>query len=159
MSTVLCACSESLHTRRPVLTSAGFDVLIASTKDELLTAGRSPQVNAVVLDSRSPICDLPAVAADLKKVHPSLPVLLVTDAGVDDVPQPAAVFDRVLSRLEGPSALLRSLHELTAGVVSISEATTYSAAETYARVREMRHHVAQLKLKMSHLRQKLWSRG
>jgi DNA-binding NtrC family response regulator len=158
MSTVLCACSESLHTRRPVLKSAGFDVVIATTKDELLTAGRSPEVNAVVLDSRSSICDLPAVAADLKRVHPSLPVLLVTDAGVADVPQPAAVFDRVLSRLEGPSALLKSLHELTTGIVSISQATSYSAGETSARVREMRQHVAQLKRKINHLRQKLLSR-
>jgi hypothetical protein len=63
----------------------------------------------VVLDSRSSICDLLTVAADLKRVHPSLPVVLVTDAGVDDVPQPAAaVFDRVLSRLDGPKAFAQN---------------------------------------------------
>ena len=158
MATVLCACSESLHTRHPVLKSAGFDVLTATTEDELLTAGRLAEVDAVVLDSRSSICDLPTVATNLKRVHPSLPVVLVTDAGVDDVPQPAAaVFDRVLSRLDGPKALLRTLHELTAGVVSISEATTCSAGETYARVQEASERVAQLKRQMSRLRQKLSS--
>lgn len=157
MATVLCACSETLHTRHPVLKSAGFDVLTATTEDELLTTGRLAEVDAVVLDSRSSICDLPTVATNLKRVHPLLPVVLVTDAGVDDVPQPAAVFDRVLCRLEGPKALLRTLHELTAGVVSISEVTTCSAGETYARVQETREQVAKLKRQMSRLRQKLSS--
>jgi DNA-binding NtrC family response regulator len=155
MATVLCSGGESLYTRHLVLQSAGFDVVTASTRDALLTASGLADVEAVILDSRSNISDLPAVATDLKRLHPRLPVVLVNDAGSENVPQPAVVFDRVMSRLDGPAALLRTLRELTAGVVSISEATTCSAGMTYARTQQVRRSAGELKDRVSRLRQKL----
>jgi DNA-binding NarL/FixJ family response regulator len=148
MATILCAGGESLHTRGQVLNSAGFDVVTVRTEEELLAAGRLPDVAAVLLDSRSNISDLPAVATHLKRAHPRLRVVLVTDAGMEDVIEPVVGVDRIMSRLDGPAALLQTLRELTAG-------TTCSAATNYARTRELFRRVEKLKRQVSRLREKL----
>lgn len=138
MATVLCVGGETLHTRHPLLKSAGFDVLTTTTECASLAIGRLPTVDAVILDSCSAIPDLPGFATELKCMRPSLPVILVNDVGSEDGLQPAIAFDRVLSRLDGPAALLATLRELTSNVVSISVASRRFARETRSESRRLR---------------------
>ena len=121
MATVLCMGGENLYTRHPLLKTAGFEVVTATSRSASLAAGRLPQVNAVILDTHSPIDNVTALATELKCIRPSLPILLVSDSGVEDGLQPGIPFDCVLSRLDGPSALLETLHELTCGIVTIDK--------------------------------------
>ena len=153
MATVLCIGGETLHTRHPVLKSAGFDVLMATTECASLAIGRLPTVDAVVLDTRSAISDLPGLATELKCMRPSLPVVLVSDLGTEDGLLPGIAFDRVLSRLDGPAALLATLRELTSNVVSISVASTRSARETRSESRRLRAKMAEMRQEMRRLRE------
>ena len=155
MATVLCIGGETLHTRHPLLKSAGFDVLIATNECASLAVGRLPTVDAVILDTRSPIADLPGLATELKCMRPSVPLVLVSDLGPDDAPQPGILFDRVLSRLDGPVALLTTLQELTSNVVSISDAARCSARETRSESRRLRDEMAKMRHKMERLREML----
>jgi hypothetical protein len=146
MSTVLCIGGEALHTRHPLLKSAGFDVLTATNECASLAIGRLPTVDAVILDTHSAISDLPGLATELKCMRPSLPVVLVSDLGADDAPQPGIVFDRVLSRLDGHAALLAAIHEVTSNVVSISSAARYSARRTRGESQRLRDGMAEMKM-------------
>lgn len=155
MATVLCSGGESVHTRQLLLESAGFEVVTANSSQALLTASRLPDVGAVILDSRANIPDLAAVARNLKSADPALPVILVTDSGIEDVPEPGLVFDRVVSRLDGPAALLATLREITAGADRISNATTCSARANLSRTRQLRRGMMELRGKLHQLRCKL----
>ena len=149
MATVLCIGGETLHTRHPLLRSAGFDVLTATNECASLAVGRLTTVDAVILDTCFPISDLPGLATELKCMRPSLPVVLISDLGEDDAPQPGILFDRVLSRLDGPVALLTTLRELTSNVVSISDAAKCSARETRRESRRLRESMADMRHKIS----------
>ena len=159
MSTVLCVGGESLHTRQRLLKNAGFQVITATTEYDSLAAGRKTNICAVILDSQSPVPNLPRLAGELKCERPLLPVLLVTDAGMEDAPEALAPFDRVISRLEGPKALLRTLGELTSGVISLSDPTKTSARETRSRSKELREKMLLMRHDMRRLRDKLCNRG
>jgi DNA-binding NtrC family response regulator len=152
MATVLCVGGETLHTRLPLLKSAGFEVLTATTERASLAAGRLPQVDAVILDTHSPIDNVTALAAELKCMRPSLPILLVSDSGVEDMLEPEVAFDRVLSRLDGPSALLDTLHDLTSGIISVSQSTRIKAQESRSESKRLRAGMAEMRNKMRHLR-------
>ena len=153
MATVLCIGGETLHTRHPVLKNAGFDVLTATTECASLAMGRLPTVDAVILDTHSPISDLPRLAAELKSIRPSLPVVLVSDLGVDDAPQPETAFDRVISRLDGPAALLETLQELIPSIVSISQATRQAARENRSESKRLRIRMAEMRNGMRRFRE------
>lgn len=155
MSTVLCVGGESLHTRQPLLKSAGFDVVSATNEEASLAAGRLGNVDAVILDSHSAIPDLSRLATELKRERPSLPVVLVSDAGGEDAPQLSGTFDRVISRLDGPAALLATLREVTSGVISISDATRASARETRSRSQELSQEMSEMRSRMRLIREKL----
>jgi DNA-binding NtrC family response regulator len=155
MSTVLCVGGESLHTRQPLLKSAGFEVVTATNEGTSLAAGRRTKLDAVILDSHSAISDLASLASALKCNRPSLIVVLVTDAGPEDAPQPLAAFDRVISRLDGPAALLAVLCELTSRVISTSGAAKISARETLLRSQELRRKMSALRQNMRRLREQL----
>lgn len=153
MATVLCVGGEALHTRHPLLKGAGFDVLTATNECASLAIGRLTGVDAVILDTRSAISDLPRLATELKCMRPSLPVVLVNDLGPEDGLQSGILFDRVLSRLDGPAALLAALHELTSNVVSISSAARYSARQTRGDSQRLRDGMAEMKHSMQRLRE------
>lgn len=72
MATVICVGGEALHTRHPLLKSAGFDVLTATNESASLAIGRLPGVDAVVLDTNCVISDLPKLATELKCMRPHL---------------------------------------------------------------------------------------
>jgi DNA-binding NtrC family response regulator len=155
MSTVLCVGGESLHTRQPLLQSAGFEVVTATNEQATLAAGRLGKVDAVILDSHAAISNLARLAHELKCERPSLPVVLVTDTGAQDESQPLSAFDRVLSRLDGPAALLAILRELTSGVICITDATRGSARETRSRSRELRRQMSEMRSRIRKLQKKL----
>lgn len=155
MSTVLCVGGESLHNRQPLLKNAGFDVVSATNEETSLAAGRLGKVDAVILDSHSAIPDLSRLATELKSERPSLPVVLVSDAGGEDAPQLVSAFDRVISRLDGPAALLAILRELTSGVICITDATRVSARETRSRTRELRRQMSEMRSRIRKLQKKL----
>ncbi len=88
-------------------------------------------------------------------MRPSLPVVLVSDLGTEDGLLPGIAFDRVLSRLDGPAALLATLRELTSNVVSISVASTRSARETRSQARRLRAKLAEMRQEMRRMREML----
>jgi DNA-binding response OmpR family regulator len=155
MPTVLCVSGGSLYTRLPLLKSAGYDVLTATNECASLAVGRLPSVDAVILDSRSSIPNLLALATELKCERPSLPILLVTDAGVEDAPEPSSAFDRIISRLDGPAILLAALRELMVGVTSISVPTKRSAGETRNQAKKPRERMAETRFNLRRLRERL----
>lgn len=126
MATILCINGGGQHTRLSLLKNAGYDVLTATTECASLAVGRLPSVDAVILDSRSPISNLPALATELKCERPALPIVLVTDAGVHDAPEPLMAFDHIISRLDGPVVLLATLREVIVGVISIAVAKQWA---------------------------------
>jgi response regulator RpfG family c-di-GMP phosphodiesterase len=154
MATVLCVGGETLHTRHPLLKHAGFDVLTANSERASLAVGRLAKVDAVVLDSHANISSLPELATELKAARPNLPIVLVTDAGVGDLPEPAIGFDRVLSRLDGPKVLISSLRELTGCVISTSDWTRRSAREVRDNSQKLRQKMAEMRDRLSHLQQR-----
>ncbi|HLK32123.1 MAG TPA: hypothetical protein VKT29_03475 [Terriglobales bacterium] len=153
MATVLCVGGESLHTRQPLLRSAGFEVLTAIDESASLAVSRWANVDAVILDSHSAIPNLTHLAAELKSGNPALAVLLVTDCGAEDA-EPS-VFDRVISRLDGPTTLLLTLRELTSGVISISGTAKSSARELRSSSRKLRERLAETRRNLRNLREKL----
>ena len=100
-----------------MLQSAGFNVTVATTEAAAIAALSSTEVLAVILDSS--LSDTPAhLATELKHIRPAVPVLLMTDNAPDETVE--AEFDRIICRLDGPSLLLQTLHELTSGVVAVN---------------------------------------
>lgn len=127
METVLCVGGESVASRRAVLTSHGFKAVVATTERAALAMCQADTVKVAILDTRSPITALPGLAAELKLLRPEMQVLLVSDAGLQDAPEPRAQFDRVISRLDGPTVLLESVYEL---LLKVGSTTNAAASET-----------------------------
>jgi DNA-binding NarL/FixJ family response regulator len=153
MATVLCIGGETPSTRHALLRNAGFEVLTATSECTSLAVGRLPTVDAVILDSRAQVASLSELATELKCSRPTLPVVLVTDWGTDDAPQPTFAFDRVLCRLDGPAVLLQSLRQLIAGVVAISKVNREWATETRSLSRQLREGMAEMRKTMRRTRE------
>jgi hypothetical protein len=80
-------------------------------------------------------------------------VVLVTDLGIVDAPQPTSAFDHILSRLDGPVVLLRTIDELLADVVAISKVTKESVEETVNRSRQLCEGMAEMRQSMRRTRE------
>jgi two-component system OmpR family response regulator len=72
-----------LHTRRAILELAGYAVLNAANGREALEIFARHRVDLAILDYRMPILDGGAVARELKRCRPELPIILISGGGVD----------------------------------------------------------------------------
>jgi DNA-binding NtrC family response regulator len=152
MATVLCVGGENLQSRQLLLESAGFNAAIATNEEAALAFCRSTTVGAVILDSRSPVRPI-HLAGVLKRECPSIPVVLVTDSGTVDAPGLTSAFDHILSRLDGPVVLLRTINELLADVAAISKVTEESVEETISRSRQLREGMTEMRQSMRRTRE------
>jgi len=110
---ILCVDDEPvvLATRKLVLQSAGYRVITASDGREGLSLFQERPVNAVVLDYAMPGMDGGRVAAEMKRMHPEVPILMLSahmflpDNALENV-------DAYLTKTEGPIAMLNTLKSL-----------------------------------------------
>jgi two-component system CheB/CheR fusion protein len=101
---------SGLYYRKLILEHAGYAVLSASGVDEALRLFRSNPVDLVVTDHLLGRHVGTAMAREMKRVKPSVPVLLLSGTG--SVPEPLVDVDAFLSKNEGPEQLLELVKEL-----------------------------------------------
>ncbi|MGD0403870.1 MAG: response regulator [Candidatus Acidiferrales bacterium] len=80
MATILCIDDEAdvLHARRLLLESEGYQVLEAASAAEGLGLLKSSKVDLVVLDYWMPGMNGVAAAREIKKMAPTLPVIMLS---------------------------------------------------------------------------------
>ena len=96
---------------RATLEDAGYEVVVAHTGRDALTA-ISPDVSLVVLDVLMPGISGDAIAEDLARARPSLPVLLTTGASGSAFTSGSRV--PVLRKPFAPEQLLEQVERLLA---------------------------------------------
>ncbi len=149
MPTVLCLDRGSGRTRELVLSHSGYEVLHADNVHHAAELFRSSTIDAVVLDAGLSLSTLSPFATVLKMARPGIPVLLVADIAEEVEYEGATpIFDAVMSRLDGPEALLNRLHDLIAAAEQASKAGVQAASVTINRTQELRDRMEQLREKM-----------
>ena len=113
MAKILCIDDESaaLNIRKRVLETAGHHVLTARSGDEGLQLFRSEPFDLVLLDYWMPGMNGIATARGLKRVNPSVPMIILS--GLSQLPdETIGVVDRWILKDEGPQFLLNSIKAL-----------------------------------------------
>jgi CheY-like chemotaxis protein len=113
MATILCIDDESsaLKIRKRVLESAGYRVVTARNGEEGIQLFRTEPFDLVILDYWMPTMNGIAAARQLKRINPSIP--LVIFSGLSQLPdETMGVVDRWILKDEGPEYLLRAIKAL-----------------------------------------------
>jgi len=105
---------QGLHARKLVLEAAGYDVITAgSGRIGLRLLGRHP-VRLVVLDYAMPEMNGEAVAREIRRTHPHVPILMLS--GQSDIPKGAySAVDAFVAKGQPPAVLLGHLTTLACG--------------------------------------------
>ena len=105
---------QGLHARRLILQSAGYDVVTASSgRIGLRLLGRHP-VHLVILDYSMPEMNGEAVAREIRRSHPRVPILMLS--GQIDVPKRAVLaVDAFVAKGQPPTVMLGQLTALASG--------------------------------------------
>jgi CheY-like chemotaxis protein len=113
-STILCVDDEltPLTVRKCVLQKAGFHVITAGSAKDALEILRTTSVHLVVSDHLMPQMTGVQLVAEVKRMHPTIPFMLLS--GVNDLPDGAELADEFLSKLEGPEAMISRVQFLLA---------------------------------------------
>ncbi|HLK33607.1 MAG TPA: hypothetical protein VKT29_10995 [Terriglobales bacterium] len=145
MSTVLSLSSGTSQTRELLLAANGYTVLHASDVYAAAEVFRSSTVDVVVVDAGAFPSSGFATAVALKLTQPEIPLLLVADADaeMDDATTPPC--DAVMSRLEGPTALLSRLADLIAQTRINSASGVKAASATVSHSQELRARLCTLR--------------
>jgi two-component system, OmpR family, response regulator CpxR len=103
---ILCIDDElrPLVVRRLLLESEGYKVITASTAEEALDCVGTNSVNLIITDQLLVKTTGIELAAKLKKLRPSVPILLLT--GLIELPKSDPNIDITMSKLDGPEAFL-----------------------------------------------------
>jgi CheY-like chemotaxis protein len=111
--TVLCVDDEAigLQIRKALLEHAGYHVLTALSGEEGLLIFESSSVNVVLLDYLMPGLNGGEVARRMRGIRPEVPILMHS-ACVDLPADVRELVDDVLSKGEGPEALLHRLRQV-----------------------------------------------
>jgi CheY-like chemotaxis protein len=111
--TVLCVDDEALglQIRRALLEMAGYKVLTALDGKSALVLFEDNTIHAVLLDYLMPEMDGGRVAAAMRAIKPSVPILLHS-ACVDLPPETIELVDTTLPKGEGPETLISRLEVL-----------------------------------------------
>jgi CheY-like chemotaxis protein len=108
MATILCIDDNEniLQLHRALLESNGYNVLVALDGPSGIGITHSECVDAVVLDFNMPGMNGDQVALAIMKIRPTVPVVICRGV-LDEIPESLKWFaDAVLSKAEGPEALL-----------------------------------------------------
>lgn len=110
---ILCIDDEELglQVRKLVLEREGYRVLTASEGPEGLKLFAQERVDAVVLDYYMPDMNGAAVAAELRKVRPQVPILLLS-AYINLPSEITCLVDSTILKGDGPGILLARLREV-----------------------------------------------
>jgi CheY-like chemotaxis protein len=108
---------QGLHARRLILETAGYDVITASSGRIGLRLLESHSVHFVILDYGMPQMNGEAVAREIRRTHPRLPIIMLS--GQADVPKDASsAVDAFLTKGQPPAVLLGCLNLLSEGVAT-----------------------------------------
>ncbi|HEV2463979.1 MAG TPA: response regulator [Acidobacteriaceae bacterium] len=109
---ILCIDDEELglQVRKLVLEREGYRVLTASEGGEGLKIFAQERVDAVVLDFYMPEMNGAAVAAEIRRLRPSVPILLLS-AYINLPSEVTCLVDSTVLKGDGPSILLAKLRE------------------------------------------------
>jgi len=108
---------QGLHARRLILETAGYDVITASSGRIGLRLLQSHLVHFVVLDYGMPQMNGKAVAREIRRTHPRLPIIMLS--GQIDVPKSASsAVDAFVAKGQPPAVLLGCLNLLSEGVAT-----------------------------------------
>jgi len=108
---------QGLHARRLILETAGYDVITASSGRIGLRLLQSHLVHFVVLDYGMPQMNGKAVAREIRRTHPRLPIIML--AGQIGVPKSASsAVDAFVAKGQPPAVLLGCLNLLSEGVLT-----------------------------------------
>ena len=114
VSIILCVDDEvtPLTIRKCVLEKAGFHVITAGSAKDALEILKTTNIDLVVSDHLMPEMTGAQLVADVKRMHPTMPFMLLS--GVNDLPDGAELADEFLSKLEGPEAMIGRVQLLLA---------------------------------------------
>lgn len=107
---------KTLHARRLVLETAGYNVITASSGRIGLRLLERHPVHLVILDYRMPEMNGEAVAREIRRTHPHVPILMLS--GQIDVPKHASsAVDGFVAKGQPLAVLLGHLAALACGRV------------------------------------------
>jgi len=108
---------QGLHARRLILETAGYNVITASSGRIGLRLLQSHLVHFVVLDYGMPQMNGKAVAREIRRTRPRLPIIMLS--GQIDVPKSASsAVDAFVAKGQPPAVLLGCLNLLSEGVLT-----------------------------------------
>jgi CheY-like chemotaxis protein len=113
MAKILCIDDESaaLNIRKRVLETAGHQVQTARSGDEGLQLFQSQPFDLVLLDYWMSGMNGIAIARELKRMNPSVPMIILS--GLSQLPdETMGVVDRWILKDEGPQFLLNTIRTL-----------------------------------------------
>jgi CheY-like chemotaxis protein len=113
MAKILCIDDESaaLNIRRRVLETVGHQVLTARSGEEGIQLFRSESFDLVLLDYWMSGMNGIATARELKRINPSVPMIILS--GLSQLPdETMGVVDRWILKDEGPQFLLNTIKAL-----------------------------------------------
>jgi CheY-like chemotaxis protein len=113
MAKILCIDDESaaLNIRKRVLETAGHQVLTARSGEEGIELFRSEPFDLVLLDYWMPGMNGIATARELRRIKPSVPMIILS--GLAQLPdETIGVVDRWILKDEGPEFLLNTIGTL-----------------------------------------------
>jgi CheY-like chemotaxis protein len=114
---LLCIDDEisNTFTRKLVLESEGYSVLVANSGHEGLAILGSQQVDAVVLDYLMPEMNGGEVAAEIRRTKPGVPIVMLS--ACLEVPSSAiAMVDACVSKGESPTVLFSHIESVLRGL-------------------------------------------
>ena len=103
-----------LVSRQLILEHEGYEVLSATDGEQALHMFTGQPVDLVLLDYVMPGMDGGAVAKEIKKHNPQVPIVLVTASPVEE--QTLGCVDCFITKGEGPALLLAKIKQLLASV-------------------------------------------
>jgi CheY-like chemotaxis protein len=113
MAKILCIDDETsaLSVRKRVLESAGHHVITARSGEEGIQVFRSEALDLVLLDYWMPGMNGIATARELRRIKPSVPMVILS--GLAQLPdETMGVVDRWILKDEGPEFLLNTISAL-----------------------------------------------
>lgn len=117
---------KALHARRLILEAAGYDVVTASSGSIGLRLLQRHPVDLVVLDYRMPEMDGEAVARQIRRTHPHVPIVMLS--GQIDVPKRASsAVDALFAKGQPPAVLLGHLTAFAEGGLGKHPRSTFGA--------------------------------
>ena len=122
---ILCVDDEAigLTVRKMTLESQGYSVLTAENGPDGLAIFSAEPIDLVVLDYKMPGMNGDIVAERMKRLKPSVPILMLS-AYVDLPRETLALVDMYMTKGEGPLNMLESIARLLEQIRPFSKATS-----------------------------------